>query len=138
MNNIVNCDCSISIRQSEKGNTYLRIWHQELGAIVISDRNSFDKIVKACGGWSAGNLINVPKQGRDGEWLDLQFKGVFSLELKLRAGENCCFATVITAEKQRAFSITIPKGVATQENDSAKEPAPAPAPVPTAKRKPAF
>jgi hypothetical protein len=134
LNNIINYDAVVSVRQSEKGNTYLRIWHPEYGAVIIADRASFNHIVRAAGGWQASNLINVPKKGQDGEWLDLQFRGVFSLELKLRFGDNCCFATVLAADKQKAFTVAIPKGIATQD-DSAEEPAPAPAPASTRRRR---
>lgn len=136
MNNVINYDAVVSVKQSEMGNTYLRIWHPEYGAVIISDRASFDRIVKAAGGWQASNLINVPKPGQDGEWLDLQFRGIFSLELKLRFGDNCCFATVLAADKQKSFTVAIPKGVATQQ-DNTEESVPAPAPA-AAKRKPAF
>lgn len=116
-------DAVISVRQSEKtGNTYLRLWHPEYGAILICDKSSFDKVVKAAGGWTAGNLVKVVKEGTDGQWEDLQFKGVFSLELKLRVGNDAMFATVVSAEKQKAFTMAIPKGVETRRNEESTEP----------------
>lgn len=130
-------DAVISVRQSEKtGNTYLRLWHPEYGAILICDKASFDKVVKAAGGWTAGNLVKVVKEGTDGQWEDLQFKGVFSLELKLRVGNDAMFATVVSAEKQKAFTMAIPKGVETRRNEESTEPEEAPEPEETPKAKP--
>lgn len=137
MNENLCYDAVISVRQSEKsGKLYLRIWHPEYGAILICDRASFDKVAKAAGGWVAKNLIKVVKESHNGEeWEDLQYRGVFSLELKLRVGNDAMFASIVSVEKQQAINASVPKGVEVRRNDAApEEPEEAPEPEETPKK----
>lgn len=133
-NNIINYSGVISVRTAkESGRLYLRIWLPDLGSVCFTDQQSYLRVCKAAGGWSAKTLVYVQKDG----WQDLQFRGSYDLEVRVRANASgTLFGSVITCVKQSAITAKVPDGVQTAKEEPELEAEPAPAPA--RNRRPAF